>query len=217
MHRPHGLQHLRHKRLTFAFTGESGYTLGFRRRIAHKGSHAETGAFPSAITVRLCAASEIPFIPPCFYIHTFPSSLWPLTIGRREKVSEDATATLSPTVPYCVFQLRSQMAHVRFHGQKWVHARLCSKDRTQAFTGRNMGHFGWRWYHHPRTISHVSETLRGQGAERRTLPLLGLGRVYARRTQKACGTAMRLCASLSRGVAAPLGCAPCCQYLFSLF
>ena len=64
-----------HKRLTFAFTGESEYTLGFRRRIAHTGSHAETGAFPSLTTVWLCAASEIPFIPPCFYIHTFPGSL----------------------------------------------------------------------------------------------------------------------------------------------
>ena len=51
------------------------YTLGFRRKIAHKGSHAETGAFPSAITVRLCAVSEILFIPPHFYIHTFPGSL----------------------------------------------------------------------------------------------------------------------------------------------
>ena len=28
---------------TFAFTGESGYTLGFRRRIAHSGLHGETG------------------------------------------------------------------------------------------------------------------------------------------------------------------------------
>ena len=34
---------LAHKRPTFAFTGESGYTLGFRRRIAHSGLHAETG------------------------------------------------------------------------------------------------------------------------------------------------------------------------------
>ena len=34
---------LSHKRPTFAFTGESGYTLGFRRKIAHSGSHAETG------------------------------------------------------------------------------------------------------------------------------------------------------------------------------
>ena len=32
-----------HKRPTFAFTGESGYTLGFRRRIAHSSLHAETG------------------------------------------------------------------------------------------------------------------------------------------------------------------------------
>ena len=48
-----------HKRPTFAFTGESEYTLGFAQRIAHKGTHGETGAFPSANTARLCAASEI--------------------------------------------------------------------------------------------------------------------------------------------------------------
>ena len=34
-----------HKRPTFAFALESGYTLGFRRKIAHSGSHGETGAF----------------------------------------------------------------------------------------------------------------------------------------------------------------------------
>ena len=33
----------------------------------------------------------------------------------------------------------------------------------------------------------------------------------SRRTQRACGTAMRLCASLFRGVAAPLGCVICLQ------
>ena len=32
-----------HKRPTFAFTGESGYTLGSPRKIAHEGTHAETG------------------------------------------------------------------------------------------------------------------------------------------------------------------------------
>ena len=42
MHRSYGLQHFRHKRLTFAFTGESGYTLAFANRIAHKGSQGET-------------------------------------------------------------------------------------------------------------------------------------------------------------------------------
>ena len=52
-----------------------------------------------------------------------------------------------------------------------------------------------------------SQTSPGRVSERCTLPLLGLGRGYSRRTQRAFGTAMRLCASLPRGDAAPLGCA----------
>ena len=99
-----------HKRPTFAFTPESGYTLAFRKKIAHKGTHGETGAFRTGLL-------------------SLPS---------------DRSA------------------------------------RSRIFPGR------------------VSE--------RRTLPLLGLGRVYSRRTQRAFGAAMRLCASLFRGVAAPLGC-----------
>ena len=63
------------KRPTFAFTSESGYTLGFAQRIAHNGSHGETRAFPPSSTVRLCVASELLFISSCFYIHTFPGSL----------------------------------------------------------------------------------------------------------------------------------------------
>ena len=196
---------LSHKRPTFAFTGESGYTLGFRRKIAHNGPHGETEAFPSAITVRLCAASEIPFIPPCFYIHTFPGSLWPLTIGRREKVSEDAPATLSPTIPHCVFQLRSQMAHVCFHRRKWVHTRLSEKDRTQRHTRRKRGAFRMGPQSLPSTRTARSRTSPGRVLERRTLPLLGLGWMYSRRTQKAFGTAMRLCTSLSRRRRGPAG------------
>ena len=38
-----------HKWPTFAFTGESGYTLVFRRKIAHKGTHGETGAFRTGV------------------------------------------------------------------------------------------------------------------------------------------------------------------------
>ena len=59
----------------------------------------------------------------------------------------------------------------------------------------------------PSERSARSRTSPGRVSERQTLPLLGLGRVCSRRTQKAFGTAMHLCASLSRGVAAPLGCA----------
>ena len=101
---------LSHKRPTFAFTPESGYTLGSAQRIAHSGLHAETGAF-----------------------RTGPLSL-------------------------------------------------------------------------PSTRTARSRTFPGRVSERRTLPLWNLGRVYSRRTQRAFGTAMRLCASLFRGVAAPPGC-----------
>ena len=99
-----------HKRPTFAFTSESGYTLGFRKRIAHKGLHGETRAF-----------------------------------------------------------------------------------RTGALSL-------------PSTRAARSRTSPGRVSERQTLPLLSLGRRCSRRTQRAFGTATRLCASLSRGVAAPLGC-----------
>ena len=30
--------------------------------------------------------------------------------------------------------------------------------------------FGWGWYHYPRSVPHVSETLRGRGLKRQTLP-----------------------------------------------
>ena len=56
-HCPHGLQHLRHKRPTFAFTHERGYTLGFRRKIAHSGSHGETGG-------HLCVVARSIWLPP---------------------------------------------------------------------------------------------------------------------------------------------------------
>ena len=62
---------------------------------------------------------------------------------------------------------------------------------TAAHTPKH-GRSRWGWYHYPRTVLHGSETLRGRASERRTLPLLGLGRGRFRRTQRACGTAMRM-------------------------
>ena len=72
---PQPLFNFSYKRPTFAFTSESGHTLDSAQRIAHNGSHGETGAFPPSATARSCAVSEIPFSPPRFYIHTFPGSL----------------------------------------------------------------------------------------------------------------------------------------------
>ena len=120
----------------------------------------------------------------------------------RQKVT---VTTLFQTVPHRIFQLLPQMAHVCFHVRKRVHTRLSAKNRTQGHTRRNTGRFGWGWYHYPRTVPHVSETLRGQVSERHTLPLLGLGWGVLPKNAESLGTAMRSCVSLFRGVAAPLG------------
>ena len=61
-----------------------------------------------------------------------------------------------------------------------------------------------------------SQTSPGRVSAQQTLPLLGLGRVYSRRTQRAFGTAMCLCTSLFRGVAAPLGCVILVRMLIAL-
>ena len=118
---------------------------------------------------------------------------------------------LAQTAFHRIFQPLAQMARVCFHGRKRVHTRISEKDRTHRLTRRNRGRFGRGRYYYPRSVPHVSETLRGRGLKRQTLPLLGLGRGCSQRTQKAFGTAMRLCASLFRGVAAPLGCVICLQ------
>ena len=91
-----------------------------------------------------------------------------------------------------------------------THSALCEKSHTAAYTAKQ-GAFRMG------VVSLLSErtarspTSPGRVSERQTLPLWGLGQGYSRRTQKAFGTAMRLCVSLFRGIAAPLGCVICLQ------
>ena len=75
---------------------------------------------------------------------------------------------------------------------------------TAAYTPKQ-GRFGQRVLSLPSERSARSQTSPGRVSERQTLPLLGLGRGHSRRTQRACGTAMRLCASLSRRRRGPAG------------
>ena len=138
------------------------------------------------------------------YIH-FPVHCEPSTPAEEKNLSKLPPQTLSQTIFHRVFQLLPQTAHVCFHSRKRVHTRLRQQDRTQRHTRRNRGRFGRGRYYYPRSVPHVSETLRGRGLKRQTLPLLGLGRGRSRRTQRACGTAMRLCASLSRRRRGPAG------------
>ena len=86
-----------------------------------------------------------------------------------------------------------------------THSASLKGSHTAAYTPKQGGVSDWV-LSLPSERSARSRTSPGRVSERQTLPLLGLGWMYSRRTQKAFGTAMRLCASLFRGVAAPLGC-----------
>ena len=120
----------------------------------------------------------------------------------RQKVT---VTTLFQTAFHRIFQLLPQTPQRSFQGAAaGTHSAFGEGSQTAAYTAKQ-GRFRWGRYYYPRTVSHVSETLRGQGVERQTLPLLGLGRGCSRRTQKAFGTAMRLCVSLSRRRRGPAG------------
>ena len=91
-----------------------------------------------------------------------------------------------------------------------THSPFREKSHTRAHTPKH-GAFQMGALLLPSDCSTRSRISPGRVSERQTLPLLGLGRRRSQRTQRAFGTAMRLCASLSRGVAAPLGCVICLQ------
>ena len=135
------------------------------------------------------------------------------SVIRTSRVSQ---TPLQAPIPYfhqwvphgkkALVAIACKTAHVCFRWQKWVHTRLSEKDRTQGLTRRNRGCFGWGWYHYPRYELHVHEHPRAGYQDGKLCRFWGLDLVYSRRTQRACGTAMRSCASLFRGVAAPPGC-----------
>ena len=91
------------------------------------------------------------------------------------------------------------------HPKTSTHSPSLKKSHTAAYTPKQ-GAFRMGVVSLPSERSTRSPTSPGRVSERQVLPLLGLGRGCSQRTQKAFGTAMRLCVSLSRGVVAPLGC-----------
>ena len=99
---------------------ESGYTLGFRRKIAHKGTHGKTVAFPPSDTAGLCAASEIALstafvtLDSAVLLYTYISrfSVNPQH-QQREKIRQSYRHKFYPPT---AFQLLSQTAPACFRG-----------------------------------------------------------------------------------------------------
>ncbi len=86
-----------------------------------------------------------------------------------------------------------------------THSAFRERSHTTAHTPKQ-GPSGRGRYHYPRSVPHVHQHPRAGYQNGKFCRFWGLVGRGSRRTQKAFGTAMRLCASLFRGVAAPLGC-----------
>ena len=86
-----------------------------------------------------------------------------------------------------------------------THSALLKGSHTAAYTLKQ-GTFRMGRYHYPRHELHVHEHPRAGCQNGKLCRFWVLVGRCSRRTQRACGTAMRLCASLFQGVAAPLGC-----------
>ena len=93
-----------HKWPTFAFTDESGYTLGFRRMIAHNGLHAETGAFRMGV-VSLPSERSTRFGNPAWpdvrtaNFAAFGS--WPGVLSKNAESLRNSDALMRVAVPRC--------------------------------------------------------------------------------------------------------------------
>ena len=139
------------------------------------------------------------------YIH-FPVLCEPHYISRGKNSGKVAAISFIPNrFSFRFSTSRTNGSRSLSQTKASTHSAFGEKSHTSAYTAKH-GAFRTGALSLPSTRAARSQISPGRVSERRTLPLLGLGRVYSRRTQRAFGTAMCLCASLFRGVAAPLGC-----------
>ena len=91
-----------HKRPTFAFVGESGYTLGSAQRIAHKGLHGETGVVSGGggiITLgAYCTFTNIPG-PGVRTAYFAALGSWPGVLPKNAESLRNSDALMRVAVP----------------------------------------------------------------------------------------------------------------------
>ena len=144
---------LSHKRPTFAFTGESGYTLGFRRRIAHSGLHAETGVSPPSATAWSCATSEITLY--AVFVTPDSAALLYTYISRfSENPHHQQQLYLRPSfIP--IFNFSHKRPTFAFTGESGYTLGFRRKIAHNGSHGETRGVSVGGWYHYPRTVPHV--------------------------------------------------------------
>ena len=154
------------------------------------GPRGETGAFPPPVTAGLCVASEIALnaafatLDSATLLYTYISR-FSVTPHYRQQLY------LRPSfIP--IFNFSHKRPTFAFTGKSgYTRSAFGEKSHTAAHTPKQ-GVFWVGVVSLPSDRSARSRIFPGRVSERQTLPLLGLDPVYSRRTQRACGTAMRM-------------------------
>ena len=144
-----------HKRPTFAFMGESEYTLGFQRRIAHEGTHGETGVSPPSATAWSCATSEITLY--AVFVTPDSAALLYTYISRfSENPHHQQQLYLRPSfIP--IFNFSHKRPTFAFTGESGYTLGFRRKIAHNGSHGETRGVSVGGWYHYPRTVPHVHE------------------------------------------------------------
>ena len=93
-----------HKRSTFALTPESGYTLSSAQRIAHNGSHGETGAFRMGVVSQPSERSTRfgnPAWPDVRTANFAAFGSWPGVLSKNAESLRNSDALMRVAVPRC--------------------------------------------------------------------------------------------------------------------
>ena len=88
-----------------------------------------------------------PLIPPCFYIHTFPGSLWPPTISNSS-ISDHLSSRFSTS--------RTNGPRLLSQAKAGTHSAFGERSHTRAHTAKQVA-FWVGWYHYPRSVPHVHQ------------------------------------------------------------
>ena len=160
-----------HKRPTFAFTPESGYTLGFTQRIAHSGLHAETGGVSVGGAITTLGAfrtfTNIPG-PGIRKVYFAAFEPWPEVLSKNAESLRDSDALMRVAVPQASRPRWAALLCLQF-GDVAVFS-LCA----QGFP-----HMQKRvWYHYPRRAPRVVETLGGRLSKGFICRFLRLGSLH---------------------------------------
>ena len=194
MHRSHGLQHLRHKRPTFAFMRESGSTLAFANRIAHSGLHAETGAFRTG-----------PLSLPSERFTRFGNPAWPgYKTANFAAFGSWSEALLKDTESLRDSDALMRVAVPRRRGPAGLRDLFCFCRNRDLYIRRSWFSACARqgWYHYSRCAPHAAETPGPRLSKRLTCRFL-VSPIYIcespRRMQPISASIQIACCWISRG------------------